>query len=192
MENAVSGLPETEGRFAQPAGFSAEVELDNPGREIDHEGDCSLIGDPGSRIANLVLDDGTVIVSDGAVVDGPPVTMATVNFLAGGGDCYPLGDIEFTPVGVVYQRALAEFIAGPLGGTISAATYPEGGTLRIRPVGTPGLPPPPDVVPEPPADPDPLPHTGADSHTLAFVGFGLVGFGAVLHGLRRRIDSSDA
>lgn len=185
MENSVSGLPETEGRFAQPAGFFAEVNLDNPGRDIDHEGDCELIGDPGSRIVNLVLDDGTEIVRDGAVVAGPPVTMATVNFLAGGGDCYPLGDIEFTPVGVVYQRALAEFIAGPLGGTISAATYPEGGTLRVRPVGSPPLPPPPP--PTPPTPQPPLPRTGADSGAFAYLGFGLVGFGAAFAVARRRI-----
>ncbi|MEM7095975.1 MAG: 5'-nucleotidase C-terminal domain-containing protein [Actinomycetota bacterium] len=125
LENAVSGLPETEGRFAQIAGFGMDVNVANPAREIDHEGDCSLIGDEGSRVTDVWLDDGTAIVEGGEVVPGDPVVLAIADFLARGGDCYPLGDLPATKLGVSYQQALANHIADNLGGTISAADYPE-------------------------------------------------------------------
>ena len=79
----------------------------------------------------MTLDDGTAIVRDGAVVPGDPVVLVTIDFLANGGDCYPLGDIEFTKLGVSYQQALANYISEDLGGTITAADYPEGGDNRI-------------------------------------------------------------
>ncbi len=78
-----------------------------------------------------MLDDGTVIVSDGQVVAGDPVALATIDFLAGGGDCYPLADIAFTKLGVSYQQALANYISTDLGGRITAADYPVGGGGRI-------------------------------------------------------------
>ena len=78
-----------------------------------------------------MLDDGTVIVRDGQVVPGDPVMLATIDFLANGGDCYPLADIEFTKLGVSYQQALANYISIDLGGTITAAAYPPDGAGRI-------------------------------------------------------------
>jgi len=193
MENAVSGVPEAEGRFAQVAGFTTDVNLGNPGREIDHEGDCALIGDPGSRIVNLTLDDGTQIVADGAVIDGDPINLATVNFLAGGGDCYPLGDTSFTPVGIVYQKALAEYITGPLGGTVLSSDY-GAGTERINFVGADAPPaeePPAEEPPtdppteEPPTEPPTLPTTGTTSAPLVVLGLLSIAMGAlVLEGRR--------
>ena len=79
----------------------------------------------------MTLDDGTAIVRDGAVVAGGPVVLVTIDFLANGGDCYPLADVEFTKLGVSYQQALANYIAQDLGGTITATDYPEGGDNRI-------------------------------------------------------------
>ena len=79
----------------------------------------------------MTLDDGTAIVRDGAVVPGDAVVLVTIDFLANGGDCYPLGDIEFTKLGVSYQQALANYISEDLGGTITASDYPEGGDNRI-------------------------------------------------------------
>ena len=79
----------------------------------------------------MVLDDGTVIVSDGQVVPGDPVALAIIDFLVGGGDCYPLTDISFTKLGVSYQQALANYISTDLGGTITAEDYPVGGGGRI-------------------------------------------------------------
>ena len=78
-----------------------------------------------------MLDDGTVIVADGQVVPGDPVVLATIDFLVGGGDCYPLADISFTKLGVSYQQALANYISMDLGGRITAEDYPVDGGGRI-------------------------------------------------------------
>ena len=186
LENAVSGIPEAEGRFAQVAGMTATVDLANPAREIDHEGDCSLIGDEGSRIVDITLDDGTQIVADGEVVPGDPVALATVNFLAGGGDCYPLGDIDFTPVGVVYQKALADYIEGPLGGSITAADYGDDTgriTLTEGDGGGDGEEPADDPAEEEP--PTSLPRTGVSSPPLIVIGLLSIGMGALFLEARR-------
>lgn len=124
LENAVSrvspppGFPTGgTGRFAQVAGLSFSYEVDVP---------------PGQRVLEVVLDDGTILVEDGLLVDGAPaIAVATINFLALGGDQYPLVGLPFTNMGVSYQQALLNFVSGPLKGTISAIAYPEGGEGRI-------------------------------------------------------------
>ncbi len=129
LENAVSAVndpppepPGGSGRFAQVSGVS--FEWDQAAAD-------------GSKVSNVVLDDGTVIVdASGNVVAGPDLTVATIDFLARGGDQYPFGTAPFTVLGVSYQQALANYIQAPtadggLGGTISAADYPEGGEGRI-------------------------------------------------------------
>ena len=131
LEQAVDRIPGAGGQFPQVSGFTFTYDPSAPARETDRAGDCSLAGDPGSRIRHVTLDDGTVVVSDGAVVPGDPVVLVTIDFLANGGDCYPLADIEFTKLGVSYQQALANYISEDLGGTITAADYPEGGDDRI-------------------------------------------------------------
>ncbi len=131
LEQAVDRIPGAGGQFAQISGFTLSYDPTATARETDRAGDCSLIGDPGSRVRDVVLDDGTVIVKDGAVVPGDPVVLTTIDFLAGGGDCYPLADLEFTKMGVSYQQALADYISTDLGGEITAADYPVGGNNRI-------------------------------------------------------------
>ena len=131
LEQAVDRIPGAGGQFAQASGFTLTYDPAAPAREIARDGDCSLAGNPGERVRRVVLDDGTVIVDDGKVVPGDPVVLVTINFLAGGGDCYPLADISFVNLGVTYQQALAGYIATDLGGTITAADYPVGGGGRI-------------------------------------------------------------
>ena len=94
---------------------------------------------PGTRIVDVELDDGTGIVSGGSVVPGPDIVVATIDFLARGGDEYPFRDEPFTVLGVSYQQALSNYIqdAAGLNGLISAADYPEGGEGRIAQVPTP-------------------------------------------------------
>jgi len=189
LENAVSGLPEAEGRFAQVAGFTAVINPANPPREIDHEGDCALIGDEGARVVDITLSDGTQIVNDGILIDGPPVNVATVNFLAGGGDCYPLGDIDFTPLGTVYQKALADYIANALDGSVTELAYGSG-TERIAFDETGPTSPPPDIEPPdntPAEPPSSLPNTGAESSPLAVFGLLSIGFGALALEVRRKV-----
>lgn len=115
LENAVSALPGN-GRFAQVSGFSFVY----------------VVSDPvGARVKEVTLDDGTMIVTGGAVVAGADLTVATIDFLAKGGDEYPFGGAPFTTLGVTYQQALSNYIQNGLGGLISAAQYPFGGEGRI-------------------------------------------------------------
>jgi 5'-nucleotidase len=90
----------------------------------------------GTRVTEVALDDGTVIVTGGAVVAGQDLTVATIDFLARGGDQYPYRGAAFTSVGVSYQQALSSYIQAPsanggLDGLISSTQYPEGGAGRI-------------------------------------------------------------
>jgi 5'-nucleotidase/UDP-sugar diphosphatase len=79
---------------------------------------------PGSRVVDLTLDDGAVVVSGGAIVSGDPVTIATTDFLAAGNDGYDMFEAyDFTTVGVSYQQSLAEYLTSL--GTVTAANYSD-------------------------------------------------------------------
>ncbi|ACB53969.1 putative alkaline phosphatase [Crocosphaera subtropica ATCC 51142] len=119
------------GRFAQIAGFNFTYNPTETPIEIDGDGNITI---PGSRIIDVTLEDGTKLIEKGRILgNAPSVSVATVDFLARGGDQYPFGDTPFTNVGVTYQQALANYIESSLGlnGVISAADYPEGGEGRI-------------------------------------------------------------
>ncbi len=133
LENAVSrtqdgDIPGGTGRFAQIAGFSFEWDGAGVAQELDEDGNVVV---PGSRIINVTLDSGDVIVEDGVVVAGDDIVVATINFLAGGGDEYPFRGAPFTSVGATYQQALSGYLTDALGGVITAADYPLGGEGRI-------------------------------------------------------------
>jgi 5'-nucleotidase len=130
LENAVSRVESVSGRFAQISGFSFTYDASGTPQELDGDGNVVT---PGTRVQEVELDDSTVIVSGGAVVGGAPaVTIATIDFLARGGDQYPYRGAAFTSVGVTYQQALRNYIqdVAGLNGVISAADYPEGGEGR--------------------------------------------------------------
>ncbi len=131
LEQAVSRVPGAGGQFAQVSGFTFEYDPSGAAQEVDRSADCAITGSPGERVRNVTLSDGTVIVRDGSVVSGDPVTLATVDFLAKGGDCYPLAEVEITRLPVTYQQALADYVAQDLGGKITAAAYPTDGGGRI-------------------------------------------------------------
>ncbi len=116
------------GRFAQVSGFSFEWSASGTGQILDVDGNVVM---PGTRVQHVELDDGTLIVDGGAVVDGPAINIATIDFLAKDGDQYPFRGAPFTTLGFTYQQALSNYIVEGLGGVISAADYPEGGEGRI-------------------------------------------------------------
>jgi len=129
LENAVSRIEDVSGRFAQVAGFEFVYDIDGTPQELDADG--NVVTD-GSRIVSATLDDGTVIIENGSVVAGAPdITVATINFLANGGDQYPFRGADFASLGVTYQQALANYLVGPLDGLVSAEDYPVGGEGRI-------------------------------------------------------------
>jgi 2',3'-cyclic-nucleotide 2'-phosphodiesterase (5'-nucleotidase family) len=130
MENAVSQVEQADGRFAQIAGFAMIHDPEGAAQVLDEDGGVQT---PGARVRELRLADGTPIVQDGAIAEGArPLVIATIDFLARGGDEYPFRNEAFTTLGASYQQALATFIEDGLGGTISAADYPEGGAGRIQ------------------------------------------------------------
>jgi len=116
------------GRFAQISGFAFEWSASGTAQIVDADGNVTTAG---SRVQDVTLDDGTPIVAGGAVVAGPPIDVATIDFLARGGDQYPFREAPFTPVGFSYQQALSNYIQDGLAGVITAADYPEGGEGRI-------------------------------------------------------------
>lgn len=129
LENAVSRVEFVDGRFAQIAGFKFTYDPKLPPRQVDMMG---VVTQEGQRVREVVLADNTAIVKNGAVVPGAPkVHVATINFLARGGDQYPFAPLMFTALGVSYQQALANFIVTALKGKITAAAYPEAGQGRI-------------------------------------------------------------
>lgn len=128
VENLVSRIPLADGRFGQVSGFQFTYDANGTAQVVTDDG---VVTTPGSRVQSIVLDDGTVIVQNGAVVPGPAIAVATNDFSARGGDQYPFRGLPFTTVGVTYQQALSEYIVEDLGGLITAADYPEGGEGRI-------------------------------------------------------------
>jgi 5'-nucleotidase / UDP-sugar diphosphatase len=129
VENAVSQVEFLDGRFAQVSGFRFSWDPAGIPQVLDENGDVVT---PGTRIREVSLDDGRVIVTGGAIVVGAPsVTIAVTNFLATGGDQYPFRETPFANLGISYQRALFNYIVNSLGGFISAADYPESGEGRI-------------------------------------------------------------
>jgi 5'-nucleotidase len=121
LENAVSRRPGEDGRFAQVAGFDFTYSLSGTAQVTAVDG---TITTPGTRVQHVELNDGTVIVNNGQVVAGDPIDLATIDFLARGGDQYPLLGLPFTTVGITYQQALAEYLTVELGGLVTAAQYP--------------------------------------------------------------------
>jgi 5'-nucleotidase len=135
LENAVSrtqpgDIPGGSGRFAQVSGFSFVWSGSGTAQVLNPDG---TVATPGTRVQEVILDDATVIVTAGAIVSGPDLTIATIDFLARGGDEYPYRGAPFTALGATYQQALANYIEDPAGldGWISAAEYPVGGEGRI-------------------------------------------------------------
>ena len=142
LENAVSRAVEGDGgtgRFAQVSGFRFEWSESGAALVYNPDGSVKV---PGTRVQKVVLDDGTVIVGGGRVVPGAPLNVATIDFLARGGDEYNFQGAPFTvlgvtyqqALGVTYQQALANYLQFPtgLGGVVTGADYPEGGEGRIQ------------------------------------------------------------
>lgn len=129
LENAVSRVEFVDGRFAQIAGFTMVYDATGTAQVLDEDGNVTT---PGTRVVEVTLDDGTPIVEAGAVVAGAPsVDVATIDFLARGGDQYPFRGAPFITLGTTYFHAVMDFLIEDLGGAITAADYPEGGEGRI-------------------------------------------------------------
>jgi 5'-nucleotidase len=131
LENAVSRVEFGDGRFAQVAGVDFVWNPAGTAQIVDNAGNVLT---PGNRIISASLHDGTAIIAGGVVVD-PTLTIdiATNAFSAAGGDQYPFRGLPFTTLGVTDQQTLVQYLTEELGGVVTAAQYPEGGSGRITP-----------------------------------------------------------
>lgn len=128
LEHGVSALPNADGAFMQVGGVNVAYDPEGTAQEVDADGEVLT---EGTRVRNAVLHDGTVLVEDGESVQGDPITIATNDFSASGGDSYPFRGADFTVVGSTYQAALEQQLTQTLEGVVSETDYPEGGSGRI-------------------------------------------------------------
>lgn len=97
-DGSIEGVSGT-GRFAQIAGFQVEY---NPIRE------------PGRRVKQVVLNDSNLIVSNYRIAkNAPSVHLATIGFLARGGDECDVGSGRQINIGKTHRQALIEYIKAP-------------------------------------------------------------------------------
>jgi 2',3'-cyclic-nucleotide 2'-phosphodiesterase (5'-nucleotidase family) len=134
LENGYSAVNNTiggSGRFAQISGMRVKYDSRRTPRETN---DLTLVvEEEGDRVIEAVLADGRVMIANGQPVPGAPtITVATGNFLAGGGDEYLLfADKPSVVTGVLEQDALTDYLTTDLGGVVTAQQYPVGGQNRI-------------------------------------------------------------
>jgi len=120
LENAVSRVEFVDGRFAHVAGMT--FEWDSTGTpNVD-------------RVRKITV--GSTVVYDAAlsgyqVPEDTTFNVATIDFLARGGDGYDFGGLPFTTLGVTYEQSMLNFLAGPLGGQITEAEYPNVVNTRV-------------------------------------------------------------
>lgn len=129
MEWSVSSLPTANGKFLQIGGFSITVDPTQPAQALLGVAPNQTIdpANPGQRIVDITLADGTPIVEAGAVVPGAPdVSIVSNTFTLTGGDAFvTLRDNTdrtqlFGASGVVltYEQAWVEYLASfPVGGS---------------------------------------------------------------------------
>ncbi|MBN1276440.1 MAG: 5'-nucleotidase C-terminal domain-containing protein [Deltaproteobacteria bacterium] len=129
LENCVSKAEFGEGGFPQIAGFSFLWDSNGIAQELDEKGGVIT---PGTRIRQIRLNNGIKIVHNGSVLDNAPgFNVATIDFLARGGNQYPFRDNGFVNLGLTYRAAMVNYIKQARGGLISERDYPECGTGRI-------------------------------------------------------------
>ncbi|QHE75912.1 5'-nucleotidase C-terminal domain-containing protein [Hydrogenophaga sp. PBL-H3] len=118
MEHSVAASTpggSAQGRFAQISGIQVTYDTTRPAR-VSTGAAAAQVG-TGQRIRRIVMDDGTVLVDNGAVVSPRAFSFATIDFTANGGDGYPFAanNVVFnnTVNTITYQEALASFIKAP-------------------------------------------------------------------------------
>ena len=133
------------GRFAHLSGMSVTYDILAQPLVLDSDGNILT---EGTRILDVVLDDGTVIVEDGVVVYGGTIDIATASFLATGGDQYFDEDYlsqaySFVNLGATDQQAVNDYISSFMGSDLSLdprydliadgriVTVPEPGTFGM-------------------------------------------------------------
>ena len=78
-------------------------------------------------MTEISIGGSTVYDSSGWLVDPDTTTVnvATIDFLARGGDGYDFAEPPFVTVVVTYELAVLNYLSGPLGGAITQTDYPN-------------------------------------------------------------------
>jgi 2',3'-cyclic-nucleotide 2'-phosphodiesterase (5'-nucleotidase family) len=136
LEHAVGAASATgnaNGKFAQISGMKVTYDSSRTARS-------TVVANVGSgdRIRRVVLDDGSVLIDNGVVVD--PVrtfSFTTIDFTANGGDNYPFAVngvvFENDPFTITYQEALANFIQVPkANGGLQRVSAADGDEITVN------------------------------------------------------------
>jgi 5'-nucleotidase len=126
LENSVSNVAGADGRFPHVSGMRIVWDANGIAQTLTGSVPPYTIARPGTRVREVILNDGRVLVANGVVLpNAPTVNIATIDFLAvQGGDQYPFNNAPFIRLGVTYQRAFFNFLTQGLGGFVSGFDYP--------------------------------------------------------------------
>jgi 5'-nucleotidase len=126
LENSVSNVAGADGRFPHISGMRIVWDAAGTAQSLGGSVPPYTIVRPGTRVREVVLNDGRVLVANGVVLPGAPsVNIATIDFLAvQGGDQYPFNNAPFVRLGVTYQRAFFNYLTQGLGGFVTGQDYP--------------------------------------------------------------------
>ena len=126
------------GQFLQVGGFRVVYDLNQQPQVIETDGTVTT---PGSRVVSAELNNGTLLITGGAVVSGAPnVSLVTNSFTAAGGDNYPwlAANPDKVQFPATYEQSWVEYLLSFPSGidglpTIPASDprYQEGGEGRI-------------------------------------------------------------
>jgi 5'-nucleotidase len=127
LENAVSKVSSADGRFPCVSGMRVVWDSTGTAQVLSGTAPPYAVTTAGTRVRDVILSDGRVLVRNGAVVaSAPSVNIATIDFLAvQGGDQYPFNNVPFIRLGVTYQRAFFNFLTDGLGGQVYGRDYPN-------------------------------------------------------------------
>jgi hypothetical protein len=129
------------GAFLQVAGLKVNYDLSGTPQETSAPplgGNFGTVVTPGSRVVDVMLDDGTMIVEDGVAVPGAPsVRIVTNNFTADGGDNFEAFGLNTnrTPLPSTYEQALFQYITSFPIGISGRPTIPAGDARYALPSG---------------------------------------------------------
>lgn len=130
FENAFRALPATAGSYAQIGGAEVWVDTTRRAQTVDASGAMDVRGE---RVRLLVMGDCDTLVKDGAVVDSSRrIPFATIDFLARGGDGYPLAQDSFIVAPVPQHQFLRDYIALGLDSIVDSTRYPLAFSGRVH------------------------------------------------------------
>lgn len=130
FENAFRLLPATSGGYAQIGGANVWIDTTRRAQTVDASGNMSTRGE---RVRLVVAGASDTLVKNGVVVDSSRrIAFATIDFLARGGDGYPLSNDSFLVAPVPQHQFLRDYIAQGLDSTIDSTRYPLAFSGRVH------------------------------------------------------------